>query len=131
MHDNASPFKQRVLEIIKAIPSGKVMSYGQVAAYTGSPRAARQVGWILNKSLDDTLPWWRVINNAGRITIKGSYFTPDIQADLLRQEGVEVDHELALNIDNYRYQPSLEQLKDWQLSEHYIKLLNQKYLTTT
>lgn len=124
-----SDFKQRVIEIVKAIPVGNVMSYSQVAAYTGSPRAARQVGWILNKSIDDTIPWWRVINNAGRITIKGSYFTPQTQANLLQNEGIIISPELSITMDTYRYVPTSDQMKQWQLDENYSKLINQKYLT--
>jgi methylated-DNA-protein-cysteine methyltransferase-like protein len=53
----------------------QVVSHGQVAAYIGTPRAARQVGWAM-RSLEGTpsFPWWRVLNSAGRLTIKGNQF---------------------------------------------------------
>ena len=51
------------------IPYGRVVSYGQVAAYVGVPRGARQVGWTLRRLEDIDIPWWRVINNEGRISI--------------------------------------------------------------
>lgn len=102
-----SKFKNYVYEIVKAIPYGTVASYGQVALYADAPRAARQVGWILNQSEGKVdLPWWRVINNAGRISIKGSRFnTPDIQRKLLISEGVLVDEEFNLDIERYRFKP--------------------------
>lgn len=82
------------------------MSYGQVAAAAGSPRAARQVGGILRASSLDTLPWWRVINNAGYISIKGSFeATPQVQKSLLVQEGVPVSIEMQVDIDAYRHNP--------------------------
>lgn len=106
-------FKSRVYRIVQNIPEGQVVSYGQVALYAGAPRAARQVGWILNQSEGHVeLPWWRVINNAGRITIKGSrYNSADIQKKLLMNEGVLVDDEFNLDIEHYRFQASEKWLK--------------------
>lgn len=99
-------FKERVIYIIQAIPEGKVMSYGQVAAAAGSPRAARQVGGILRAASLDTLPWWRVINNAGYISIKGSFeATPQVQKSLLVQEGVPVSADMQVDMNKYRYMP--------------------------
>ena len=68
-------FKEKVILVVSKIPYGKVVSYGQVAAASGHPRAPRQVGQIL-KTLDIRyleIPWWRVINNQGIITIKGNW----------------------------------------------------------
>ncbi len=102
----ASEFKEGVVRVVKMIPKGKVASYGQVALYVGIPRAARQVGWIL-RGLDrkTEVPWWRVVNNEGRISIKHSKFNAQEQAQLLREEGVEVDNELNLEIEKYRLRP--------------------------
>ncbi len=122
-------FKPKVLKIIQAIPFGKVMSYGQVAAVAGVARAARQVGWILNQSEgEDNLPWWRVINNAGRISIKGTNFnTPLIQKKLLENEGIEVTDKYELDIEKYRFRPSKEYLQQRHLDSAYIERLIQKY----
>jgi methylated-DNA-protein-cysteine methyltransferase-like protein len=100
-------FKQTVLTIIASIPKGKVMSYGQIAAHAGSPRAARQVGGILRASSDsDRLPWWRVLNNEGRITIKGNWFaTKELQKSLLEKEGIIVNKDFKLDIERYRFRP--------------------------
>lgn len=100
-------FKERVLKIIAAIPRGKVMSYGQVAAVAGSPRAARQVGGILRHyDGNDNLPWWRVVNSAGHISIKRNFeATPARQKRLLEAEGVEVSPEFSLDISKYRFRP--------------------------
>lgn len=100
-------FKQRVLKIIAAIPRGRVMSYGQVAAVAGSPRAARQVGGILRHyDGDDSLPWWRVVNNAGHISIKGNFVaTPARQRHLLIDEDIPVSKEYSLDIESYRWYP--------------------------
>lgn len=82
-------FTARVVAVVKAIPEGKVASYGQVAAAAGQPRAARMVGMILARRSQD-LPWQRVINRHGMISIENMQVTKDDQAELLRREGVEV-----------------------------------------
>lgn len=125
-----SPFKTRVIEIICAIPYGKVVSYGQVASYAGLPRWAREVGWILNglgeKELD--LPWWRVVNNKGYLSIRGNQTADkELQAKLLRAEGVEVDQEFKLEMKTYRYLPTEEELARFQLEGSYIRMLIEKY----
>ena len=64
-----SPFTKNVLRIVSQIPSGKVTSYGAVAAMAGQPRAARGVGWIMNGlGPDSDIPWWRVLNKDGEIS---------------------------------------------------------------
>lgn len=101
-----SDFKQKVIGYIKKIPKGKVASYGQVAAAAGSPRAARQVGGILRTVDCDKLgvPWWRVVNKQGIISIKGNWTaTKELQKALLEQDGVEVGGALIVNMQKYRY----------------------------
>ena len=63
-------FSERIKKIIRSIPKGKVATYGQIAAFAGSPRAARQVVRILHAcTIKDGLPWHRVINSKGRIAM--------------------------------------------------------------
>lgn len=126
---SVSEFTQRVITVIQSVPQGKVVSYGQVAAYVGVPRAARQVGWTLRNIEDDvSLPWWRVINNAGRITIKGNlHNTPDIQRKLLETDGVHVNDDLTLDIEHYRFKASSDLLKTWKLSDSYREQILVKY----
>lgn len=83
-------FYQQVYSLTRTIPYGKVATYGQIAAILGSPRAARMVGQAL-KHCDSSVPWQRVINRHGMISIENLRVTKDDQADLLRREGVEVD----------------------------------------
>lgn len=106
------------------------MSYGQVAAYVGAPRAARQVGWALHAMTGTPdFPWWRIVNNAGRITIKnGLINSKEIQADFLRSEGVEVDEYLELDIEAYRYRPDVPQLQQLKLNQAYIKTVIERYM---
>lgn len=100
-----SKFKEALIKIVRSVPEGKVVSYGQVALYAGLPRAARQVGWVLRgieTSVD--LPWWRVINNEGKITIKGNkYHDKELQKRLLQAEGVPVSDSYEVDIEKYRF----------------------------
>ncbi len=125
-----SDFKNNVIKFIQRVPKGKVMSYGQVAAFDGSPRAVRQVGQIL-KNLDisntplpgihsstttpkkgssflgcssEDVPWWRVINNQGVISIKGNWTaTKELQKKLLEKEGVKINKNYTFDIEKYRW----------------------------
>jgi methylated-DNA-protein-cysteine methyltransferase-like protein len=91
---NAMPdgFFEQIYRIVCAIPRGRVASYGQIAALLGQPRAARTVGWALASLSDaqaDRVPWHRVVNRAGVITLPRRY--AGLQRDLLEAEGVEFD----------------------------------------
>lgn len=125
-----SPFKEKVMQIVRSIPAGKVVSYGQVAAYTGLPRAAREVGWILNDTEDTGLglPWWRVLNNKGYISIRGNVVADkQLQKKLLESEGVEVSEEFELDMKKYRYSPDAKTLKAFGNSDDYTSSLTTKY----
>ena len=99
-------FKNKILGYIKNIPKSRVASYGQAAAMSGKPRAARALGWILRRidASDKAIPWWRVVNNKGVISIKGNWtVSKDLQAKLLQKEGVEVKKDFTLDIQKYRF----------------------------
>jgi methylated-DNA-protein-cysteine methyltransferase-like protein len=75
--------------MVRSIPRGRATSYGAIAAYLGSPRAARGVGWALSALPAGTdVPWWRVVNRNGEISIKGAPGLPALQRSLLEAEGV-------------------------------------------
>lgn len=99
-------FTTHVLEVVRKIPKGKVMSYGQVAAACGNPRAARAVGWTLRRlslAEETNIPWWRVINNQGVISIRGHWLPAhEIQRDLLRRDGVSVSEDFTVDLKKYR-----------------------------
>ncbi len=84
------PFFERVYEAVRAIPRGRVATYGQVARLLGVPRGARAVGWAL-RALDarreKRVPWHRVVGAGGRISPRGGA-GPALQRRRLRAEGV-------------------------------------------
>lgn len=79
-------FKQRVQEIVRQIPKGKTMSYGEVAKYAGSPGASRAVGSIMKANYDKTVPCHRIIRSDGKV---GEYNRggPSKKLALLKKEG--------------------------------------------
>lgn len=96
-------FKQKVLEFVKSIPKGKVASYGQVAAASGSPRASRRVGGILGAlGIDTNIPWWRVVNATGFISIKNHEVTKEMQKVLLEKDKVIVSKEFYVDMKKYQ-----------------------------
>ncbi|CAN5125499.1 MGMT family protein [soil metagenome] len=125
-----SLFKQKVIDVIRLVPFGTVVSYGQVAVMIGVPRAARQVGWILNSTEGkDDLPWWRVMNNVGYLSIRGTKLSDkELQAKLLRAEGIEVNDDFTLDMKKYRFRPDEKFLKRFQLTDECIQMVREKYL---
>jgi methylated-DNA-protein-cysteine methyltransferase-like protein len=82
-------FFDRVYAVVRLIPCGKVATYGQIAGYLGHPRGARTVGWALNALQSGTdVPWQRVINSKGRISLAGTGSGASLQRKLLEKEGV-------------------------------------------
>ncbi|MEY8353845.1 MGMT family protein [Lachnospiraceae bacterium 54-53] len=94
-------FTEEVLVIIKGIPYGRVMSYGRVARLAGSNRGARQVVRILHSMSEKyNLPWHRIINSKGKISITDKRHAA-IQRELLISEGVEVSEDGYIDISVY------------------------------
>ena len=95
-------FYEKVYEAVRKIPAGKVCTYSQVALMAGAPGAARQVGWALaSLPADNDVPWQRVINAQGRISLKGRMEAADLQRFLLEDEGVEFDQNDRVDLDRF------------------------------
>ncbi len=95
-------FKNRVIEIVKTIPYGRVTTYGTVAALAGIPRGARLVGGILHYYMEDhEIPWHRVINRHGFISTKCLEHPKTLQKKLLEEEGIGVSSGFMINLDKY------------------------------
>lgn len=120
-------FRQGVIKIVCLIPKGKVISYGQIALYLGAPRAAREVGWVLNGLEEKTpVPWWRVVNNTGRISIKGSRYTAEDQKNLLLKEGISINPDLTFDIEKYRFAPDDNFINSLKLDPIYLEMVLSK-----
>jgi methylated-DNA-protein-cysteine methyltransferase-like protein len=99
----ALPFTRKVRALIKAVPRGRVASYGQIAALAGDPRQARQVAWILHAS-PEGLPWHRILSARGGQADDAARGGRE-QARLLRADGVRVGPGGRVDLEKYRWRP--------------------------
>lgn len=95
-------FSAQIISLIKRIPKGRVATYGQIAALAGNPKGARAVVWLLHSSSGrEKLPWHRVINSRGTVSLQPGQGYEE-QRTMLESEGVEFG--LQGKIDLKRYQ---------------------------
>ena len=100
-------FDRRVWQTVSRIPRGQLATYGQIAELIGAYGCARQVGWALRRlSLPSSVPWHRVVNARGRISMSLSREGSDwIQRELLIEEGIPVDGEGRLPLRQHLWRP--------------------------
>ena len=114
MIEGPRTFKERVYAVVRMIPSGKVATYGQVAALAGRSRSARGVGVAMRLAAGQVeLPWHRVINAQGRISPGGDVFRPEHQRHLLTMEGVKFRRSGSLDLGLHRWEGPEEPL-EWE-----------------
>ena len=100
-------FFERVYEIVRKIPDGRVCSYGPIARYLGSPQSARMVGWAMNAShIKEDVPAHRVVNRLGLLTGKQHFEGTNLMQQLLESEGIEVKENKILNFDQCLWNPA-------------------------
>ena len=99
-------FFERVYEIVRQIPFGKVTSYGAIAKCLGTAQSARMVGWAMNAShkLED-VPAHRVVNRNGLLTGKMHFDGSNLMQQLLENEGIEVVENQIVNFKNHFWNP--------------------------
>jgi len=100
-------FYERVFEITRKIPIGKVTSYGAIARYLGAGQSARMVGWALNKSElhKKPVPAHRVVNRNGLLTGKNHFANRNTMIELLESEGIKVEDNKVVNFKKVFWQP--------------------------
>jgi len=81
-------FHRQVYALVQTVPEGWVTTYGDVAAALGSPRVARHVGWALAALSEDDVPWHRVINAKGKISLRDALGRATLQQIRLLEEGI-------------------------------------------
>ena len=97
-------FKQRVYQLVRLIPEGRVMTYGQIAALCGNPLAAWEVGQIAHTG-PETLPWQRVVNKQGGLAIGWPNGGREGHKLALQAEGVAVSPEYHVDVSVLLWQP--------------------------
>lgn len=93
---------ERIYDVVRRIPYGKVATYGQVAMIAGNPRWARAVGYALHANPDpEGIPCYRVVNRFGGVAPAFAFGGEERQAELLRAEGIEVSEDGKVDLDRF------------------------------
>lgn len=101
---NSPGYQERVFEIVRRIPAGRVMTYGQLAEILGEGYTPRTVGFVMHAA-NDTVPWQRVINSQGACSTGRVILPPDLQQRMLEAEGVSFDARGRCDLSRYRWTP--------------------------
>jgi methylated-DNA-protein-cysteine methyltransferase related protein len=105
---NKETYLERVFEVTRKIPFGRVSTYGAIADYL-SLGSARMVGWALNKSfVAEGIPAHRVVNRKGELSGRVHFPTPDMMQSLLENEGVVIENNVVLNFKQLFWNPADE-----------------------
>ncbi len=93
---------EKIYEVVKSIPKGKVATYGQVAFLAGNPRWARVVGYALHVNPDpSTIPCHRVVNREGRVAPGFAFGGEGVQRQLLEAEGIVFEQDGRIDLEKY------------------------------
>jgi len=102
-------FFQKVYEVARLIPYGRVTSYGAIGKYLGAARSARMVGWAMNGAGKyPDVPAHRVLNRQGVLTGKHHFPGTHLMQQLLENEGIEVEDDQVVNFKKYFWDPIIE-----------------------
>ena len=102
--DPDSNYRERVYRIVRSIPRGRVMTYGQLAEILGDGYTPRTIGFVMHGS-DDKTPWHRVINAQGGCSTGRLVLPADKQQRMLAAEGVEVNERGRCDLQRYLWIP--------------------------
>ncbi len=102
-------FFEKVYEVARQIPYGRVTSYGAIARYLGTGRSARMVGWAMNGSIKNgDVPAHRVVNRKGLLSGKHHFGGTSLMQQLLENEGIEVVDDQVVDFQKHFWDPSAE-----------------------
>ena len=102
---NDKRYRERVFEIVRRIPRGRVMTYGQIAGVLGEGYTPRTVGYVLHAAEKEDVPWQRVINSQGKCSTGRLTIPVNLQQSMLEQEGVEFDARGKCDLAKYEWWP--------------------------
>ena len=114
MNFDAPTFRARVHAIVRAIPRGRVITYGQIALLAGRPRGGREVGWIAHAG-GAGIPWQRVVNRSGGVA-RGFSGGREGHSRALRRDGIRVGPEGRVDLKRYLWWPDARIRKRLRLS---------------
>lgn len=111
MNVNDKTYREIVYAVVRQIPVGKVMTYGQLAIILGEGYTARTVGYVMHGA-DDGVPWQRVINSQGKCSTGRLTIPLNLQQELLEAEGVAFSASGKCDLTKYRWFPKGFEPKD-------------------
>lgn len=104
--DNLSPAYQAIYATVRRVPPGRVATYGQIAREAGLPRRARQVGYALHALPEGhDVPWQRVVNAKGEISLRSASHGDEVQRLLLEEEGIEFSPAGRIDLKRFGWVP--------------------------
>lgn len=101
-------FFEKVYQVARQIPYGKVTSYGAIGNYLGAPRSARMVGYAMNSSNNKDVPAHRVVNKKGLLTGKHHFNGTNLMQQLLESEGIVINNNQIQNLQSVYWDPQNE-----------------------
>lgn len=104
-------YRERVYEIVRRIPEGRVMTYGQIADILGEGYTPRTVGFVMHAAEKDDVPWQRVINSQGGCSTGHIILPVNLQQQMLESEGVKFNEKGRCDLKIYRWEPDEVKIK--------------------
>ena len=102
---NDRNYRERVYELVKQIPPGRVMTYGLIARVLGEGYTPRTVGYVLHAADSEMVPWQRVINSQGKCSTGRLTIPVNLQQTMLEQEGIAFDAKGKCDLGMYEWWP--------------------------
>ena len=100
-------FFEKVYDVVREIPFGRVCSYGLIARYLGSPQSSRMVGWAMNAShIKEDVPAHRVVNRIGLLTGKQHFEGSNLMQQLLESEGIQIKENQVVDFEQFVWNPA-------------------------
>jgi methylated-DNA-protein-cysteine methyltransferase-like protein len=106
-------YRERVYRLVRRIPSGRVMTYGQIAVNLGEGYTPRTVGFVMHGANEENTPWHRVINSQGGCSTGRIVLPPDKQQRMLEAEGIEFDAQGRCDLERYLWHLNAKAAKDF------------------
>jgi methylated-DNA-protein-cysteine methyltransferase-like protein len=117
MNADEQSYRAKVYEIVKQIPVGRVMTYGQIADILGEGYTARTIGYVMHAADTQNVPWQRVINSQGACSTGRMTIPINLQQKMLEDEGVRFNEKGKCDLNEYRWFPEgFEEKEDEQPS---------------
>lgn len=116
MNVDERSYRARVYEIVRHIPVGKVMTYGQIAHILGEGYTPRTVGYVMHAAETENLPWQRVINSQGKCSTGRLTIPVNLQQEMLEAEGIVFDEKGRCDLQLYQWFPEGFEPEDEQRS---------------